>query len=78
MIIYNGQQYIVGMSRKGNGDRVVSHLYKGDFHDPGLPMCRHGWNDGDSYSIFRENISAKGICKVCMRRAEAGLDGVSI
>lgn len=21
-----------------------AHLYHGDFSDPGLPMCRYGWN----------------------------------
>lgn len=77
-MLINNKEYVIGMSRKGNGDKVVSHLYKGDFEDPGLPMCRMGWNDGDSYSIFRNNTSAKGICKVCMKRAEAGLEGISI
>lgn len=55
-----------------------SHLYKGDFGDPGLPMCKWGWNrdDGESYSIWRNNIGDKGICKICMRRAKQGKDGV--
>lgn len=42
------------------------------------PMCRRGWNrdNGKSYSIFRNNISDYGICKVCIRRAAKGLKGV--
>jgi hypothetical protein len=57
-----------------------SHLYKlgEDIMDFGDPMCRYGWNrDGrESYSIWRGNIGRLGICKICMRRALAGLDGV--
>ena len=68
--------YLPGMFRGDNGDDKVTHLYKGNFADPGLPMCKRGWQYGDSYSIFRNNISKRGICKVCLRRALKGLDGV--
>jgi hypothetical protein len=68
--------YILGLVREPKArDRFVSHLYKGTFADPGLPMCKLGWNRGDSYSILRNNIG-KGICKVCLRRAQQGKDGV--
>jgi hypothetical protein len=69
--------YIVGMDRN-NQDKVVSHLYRGTHQDPGLPMCARGWNrsDGESYSIFRGQISEKGICQICYRRAVLGLAGV--
>lgn len=69
--------YIEGMDRNDQ-DKVVSHIYKGTFYDPGLPMCLRGWNrsDGERYSIFRGNTSAKGTCRVCLRRALKGLDGV--
>lgn len=55
-----------------------SHLYKGDMADPGLPMCRNGWNrdGGLSYSIWRNNTSPTGVCEVCLKRARAGLDGI--
>lgn len=64
--------YITGLDR--NEDYAVAHLYKGDFADPGLPMCIRGWNrsDGDSYSIFRSVVGPRGICKVCLRRAREG------
>lgn len=69
--------YITGLVRDPGCENKLSHLYKGDFADPGMPMCRYGWNrdDGESYSIFRGNIG-RGICKICMRRAKAGLEGV--
>lgn len=69
--------HIMGLGRDHPYPRVA-HLYKGTFSDPGLPMCRYGWNrdGGASYSIWRGNAGRNGICKVCMRRARAGLDGV--
>ena len=67
--------YISGQDR--NEADAVAHLYKGTHQDPCLPMCARGWNRGDgySYSIFRGSIGS-GICRVCMRRALAGKDGV--
>lgn len=69
--------YILGLGRDYPHPKLA-HLYKGDFSDPGLPMCRRGWNrdDGESYSIWRGNMGKNGICKVCLRRARAGLQGV--
>lgn len=67
--------YITGIVRDGyNYDTVVAHLYKGDFSDPGYPMCKRGWNrdNGTSYSIWRNNVGAKGICKICLKRAIEG------
>jgi len=70
--------YVVGLVRDTFPGKVVSHLYKGSFHDLGLPMCKRGWNRdwGLSYSIWRGHEGAKGVCKICMRRALKGLDGV--
>lgn len=70
--------YIPGLSRCGGAATQRTHLYKGDFADPGLPMCRHGWNrdGGESYSIWRNNVGPKGICQTCLKRARAGLEGV--
>lgn len=54
-----------------------AHLYKGHFSDLGLPMCRYGWNRKEyGWSIWRNNVGDKGICKICIRRAQAGLEGV--
>lgn len=69
--------FIVGLDRNPNHNRV-SHLYKGDFHEPGLPMCRKGWNRGGGYSIWRGQVGDRGICKTCMKRALAGLPGVPL
>ena len=69
--------YIMGLGRDWPHPKI-SHLYKGTHNDPGNPMCLRGWNrDGNTgYSIWRGNMGKNGICKVCLRRARAGLDGV--
>lgn len=69
--------YITGLGRDYPHPKLA-HLYQGNMADPGLPMCRHGWNrdDGQSYSIWRNNIGSDGVCAVCLRRAIAGKDGV--
>ena len=71
--------YIPGSDRSENEHKRVTHLYKGTFNDPGLPMCRNGWNrdNGESYSILRNSVSKKGICRICLARANQGADGVS-
>ena len=68
--------YILGQDR--NDMNLVTHIYKGDFNDPGLPMCVRGWNrsDGEGYSIFRGNVGDVGVCRVCVRRMLQGKDGV--
>lgn len=70
--------YITGLPRDENADNKVAHLYEGTFEKVGKPMCRRGWNrnDGLGYSIFRNNVGDKGICKVCMKRAKQGLKGI--
>lgn len=80
--IVEGKEYITGVFRGDNGDNMVTHLYKGDFQNPGFPMCSRGWQrkwfDASGrvqdweYSIFRNNISNAGICNVCYRRALEG------
>jgi len=82
----NNKNYVTGMFRGDGGDNMVTHLYLGDFSNPGLPMCSRGWQrvyfdeSGEledwEYSIFRNNISNPGLCKVCMRRAELCLDPI--
>lgn len=68
--------FVVGLVRNPDTRGSVSHLYKGTFSDPGLPMCRYGWNRGDYYSIWRGNVGGRGICKICLKRAHEGLDGI--
>ena len=68
--------YITGQNRIT--DRRRTHLYQGPFDNPGLPMCRHGWNNGwnNPYSIWRNNIGPQGLCKTCMKRAKVNATGV--
>lgn len=70
--------YIPAISRQAAKGPKRSHLFKGTFKDPGLPMCGWGYSRYSIgyYSIFRNDIGEKGICKICMRRAKKGLDGV--
>lgn len=79
-MIIKQKEYVTGVFRGDNGDKMVTHLYQGNFHEPGYPMCSRGWqrkwydkkgNLKDyEYSIFRNNVSKAGICSVCLRRAK--------
>jgi hypothetical protein len=74
---YDRTKYITGLGRDWPHPQLA-HLYEGPFNDPGRPMCARGWNrdSGTAYSIWRNNIGARGICKVCLRRAAQSLSGV--
>ena len=80
----DNREYIPGMCRwseKSDVQSLATHLYDGTFSDPGLPLCKYGWTRMPyeyGYSIFRGNVSKKGICKICRRRADKGLNGVII
>lgn len=69
--------YIPGLGRDYPHPKLA-HLYKGTFSNPGLPMCRRGWNrgGGQSYSIWRNNVGVNGICKICLCRANEDKEGV--
>jgi len=69
--------YITGLGRDYPHPKIA-HLYEGPIENPGNPMCRRGWNrdEGQSYSIWRNNIGSHGVCQVCVRRAQKGLKGV--
>ncbi|MDD3779615.1 MAG: hypothetical protein PHX26_06115 [Proteiniphilum sp.] len=77
-----GKEYVTGVFRGNNGQNMVTHLYQGNFGEPGFPMCSRGWQrkwydengklEDWEYSIFRNNISSAGICRICMRRAIEG------
>lgn len=65
---------IIGQDR--NEDKLVAHIYDGDFNDPGKPLCARGWNRGGTgYSIFR-NYNSGEVCRVCLHRQAKGLKGV--
>jgi hypothetical protein len=73
-ILIARRKYVFGLSREARSERLVSHLYRGNFQHPGLPMCPRGWNrdGGTAYSIWRGQ-SGRGICAVCVKRAEKKL-----
>lgn len=66
------------MGRNEGEERQVSHMYAEYDNGDYLPMCRKGWNrsDGESFSILRGHVGAKGICKTCQRNKDAGKPGV--
>lgn len=68
---WNALGFIPGLGRDFPHPKK-SHLYRGAFTNIGSPLCKKGWNrdGGDSYSIWRNNIGAKGICLDCIRNAE--------
>lgn len=79
-----GVNYVTGVFRGEGGENQVTHLYRGTFEEPGYPMCSRGWHrryyddNGNlidwEYSIFRNNRSKAGLCKVCERRANEKLE----
>lgn len=78
--------FVIGLERTAwrgaNGEvrhRKYAHLYKGDFEEPGWPMCRGGWNreDGAGYSIWRGNAGEDGVCPYCKKRAIEGKQPVA-
>lgn len=67
--------YIAGAHRLN--DNALTHLYIGDFNNVGKPMCNYGYNDPfGGYSILRNRVGKKGLCKKCLDRAKNGLEGV--
>lgn len=76
--IMHREGYVTWVDRTEWWDKKVTHLYKWDFSNPWFPMCKRGRNRWDSYSIFRNNISKKGVCKICSRRADKNLDPITL
>ena len=66
--------YITGVDRN-NPDEARAHLYAETADGHLWPMCDYGWNrsGGDRFSILRGWTSARGLCRICQRRAAAGL-----
>jgi hypothetical protein len=77
-VSYDEKKYRPGLRRWPAAQRA--HLYEIGEHsmDFGNPMCLYGWTDPnrEGYSIWRGNVGPKGICKICIRRAEEGLAGI--
>lgn len=71
------RKYLPGMGRNDGEESLVTHLYeyKGTISNILGPMCRKGWNrsDGSGFSILRNNVSNKGICRTCQKRAGENL-----
>lgn len=74
----NRKEYTTGVDRERyshskHPEKLVAHLYLGDFHHPKGCMCKKGYrkNSWCSYSIFR-NLPFQPVCKICVRRAEQG------
>jgi hypothetical protein len=87
-MIIEGIEYVSGVFRGDGGNKMVTHLYQGTFGEPGHPMCSRGWQrkyydeegrlEDWEYSIFRNNWTNKGLCKVCERRANAKLPPIKV
>lgn len=62
--------YITGLGRDYPHPKR-SHLYRGPLRNPGEPLCRFGWNrdNGESYSIWRNNVGELGNCCLCIKKA---------
>ena len=81
-VVHVPEGFIAGQKKLGGGIlnplTLVSHLYKGSFDD--IPkdsgMCRHSYGPDGSISIWRNMLTAKGICSVCLKRAIEGKDPI--
>lgn len=71
------KKYVEAIGRNPGEELQKSHLYYFD-GDSYWPMCGYGWNrsDGEAFSILRGHKGAKGLCKVCDKRAKQNLEGV--
>ena len=72
-------KYIEAIGRNPGEEHQHSHLYVVDDEYDHIPMCIYGWNrsDGERFSIFRGWSGSKGLCKICQRRAKAGLPPIT-
>jgi len=68
---WNALGYVPGLGRDFPHP-PKSHLYRGTAGEMGEPMCHNGWNrdNGNSYSIWRNNIGECGICINCIKNAK--------
>jgi len=61
--------YITGMDRSKDWlDSLSAHIYAGTFDAPEYGLCKRSMDSGGGFSIFRNNVGRKGICKICMRK----------
>ena len=67
---WNKHGYITGLGRDHPAPKR-SHLYRGTFSNPGDPLCHYGWNrdNGEGYSIWRNNVGVLGNCSHCIKKA---------
>ena len=67
---WNERGYITGLGRDYPHPKKA-HLYRGSFSEPGDPVCKRGWNreNGEAYSIWRNDIGEDGVCGVCIKMA---------
>jgi len=83
----NERKYVEAIGRNPGEEYGHSHLYLEIIEDPSigndgglsyLPMCRYVWNrsNGSRFSISRGWSGSLGLCRICKKRADAGLDGV--
>ena len=56
-----------------NDKYALTHTYA-DVGGELYPMCGYGWNrsDGESFSIFRNQLFTEGKCKLCKKNLRAG------
>jgi hypothetical protein len=68
--------FITGMDRsKDDSHKLnkVAHIYRGSFYEPGDGMCKRSMGKDGYYSIWRNNVGDKGICKICLRNVHKEL-----
>ena len=76
---WNKLGYITGLGRDYPHPKKA-HLYRGTFSDPIEPLCKKGWNrdNGESFSIWRNNVGKDGICLNCIKKARKEITMIGI
>ena len=72
-------RYVEAIERNPGEELQHSHLYAVNEEHDHVPMCIYGWNrsDGERLSILRGSSGARGLCKICERRAREGLPPIT-
>lgn len=68
--------YITGMDRSVDWtESLVAHIYRGEFDAPTEGLCAYSMDEDGYFSIFRNNIGRKGVCRICLKKLMKEING---
>lgn len=61
--------FITGMDRSVDyTEGLVAHIYRGTFDEPTEGLCAYSMDKDGYFSIFRNNVGRKGVCRICLKK----------